>query len=97
MLLVWSDGNMQVFMHLKPSVQSALDGHTLAGMSSVGGDGSDERVKFILLLFQLFHQALDGSFGERLALAALPVAHQAVHDAQAGVVAGRRVRDRHPD
>lgn len=28
--------------HLKPAIQSALDGHTLAGMSPVGGDGGDE-------------------------------------------------------
>ena len=65
-------------------------------MRSVGGDGGDERVQLVLLLLQLLHQALDRPLGEALALAALPVAHQAVHDAQAGVAAGGRVRDGHP-
>ena len=83
--------------YLQPSVQRPLNSHTLAGMSPVGGDGRDEGVELVLLLFQLFHQALDGPFGKRLALPSLPVAHQAVHDAQAGVAAGGGVDDGHPD
>ena len=83
--------------YLQSSVERPLNGHTLAGMGPVGGDGRDERVQFVFFLLQLFHQALDGSLGESLALAALPVTHQAVHDAQAGVVAGRCVGDGHLD
>lgn len=56
-------------------------------MHSVGGDGGDERVQLVLLLLELLHQALDGTLGETLILATLPVAHEAVHDAQAGIVA----------
>lgn len=81
--------------YLQPPVQCPLDGDTLAGMGPVGGDSSDERVQLILLLLQLFHQALDGPLGKGFALTTLPVAHQAVHDAQAGVIAGRRVGDGH--
>lgn len=66
-------------------------------MGPVGGDGRDEGVKLVFFLLQLFHQALDGSLGERLALATLSVTHQAVHDAQTGVVAGGCVGDGHLD
>lgn len=83
--------------HLQTSIKCPLNGHTLAGMSPVGGDGCDEGVKLVFLLFQLFHQALDGPLGKRLALTTLPVTHQAVHDAQAGIVAGRCVGDGHLD
>lgn len=65
-------------------------------MSAVGGDGGDERIQLVFLLLQFLHQTLDGPFGERLALAALPVTHQTVHDAQTGVVTGGRVCDGHP-
>lgn len=54
-------------------------------MDSVGGDGGDERVQLVLLLLQLLHQTLDGPFGEAFVLGALPVAHEAVDDAEAGV------------
>lgn len=77
--------------HLQPPVQRPLDGHTLAGMDAVGGDGSDEGVQLVLLLLQLLHQALDGSFGEAFVFAPLPVTHEAVDDAEAGVVAARWV------
>lgn len=76
---------------LQPSIQRPLDGHTLAGMHAVGCDGGDERVQLVLLLLQLLHQALDGPLGEALVLPALPVAHEAVHDAEAGVIAAGRV------
>lgn len=65
-------------------------------MSSVGGDGGDERIKLVLLLLQFLHQTLNGSFSKRLTFAALPVTHQTVHDAQTGVVTGGRVCDGHP-
>lgn len=83
--------------YLQTPVKRSLNGHALAGMGSVGGDGSDEGVELVFLLLQLFHQALDGAFGKGFALASLPVAHQAVHNAQARVVAGRCVGDRHFD
>lgn len=83
--------------HLQPSIKCPLNGHTLAGMGPVGGDSSDEGVKLVFLLLQLFHQALDGPLGKRLALATLSVTHQAVHNAQAGVVAGGCVGDGHLD
>ena len=84
-------------VYLQPSVQRPLDGDTLAGMDSAGGDGGDERVQFVLLLLQLLHQTLDGPLGEALVLGALPVAHEAVDDAQAGVgaAAGGRAEHRH--
>lgn len=66
-------------------------------MGPVGGDGRDEGVELVFFLLQLFHQALDGSLGERLALAALSVTHQAVHDAQTGVIAGGCVGNGHLD
>lgn len=66
-------------------------------MGPIGGDGCDEGVELVFFLLQLFHQALDGPLGKRLALTALSVTHQAVHDAQAGVIAGRRVGDGHLD
>ena len=82
--------------YLQSSVQRPLDGHTLAGVDAVGGDGSDERVQLVLLLLQLLHQAFDGSLGEALVLTALPVAHQAVDDAEAGVgAAGGWAEHRH--
>ncbi len=81
--------------YLQPSIKRPLNGHTLAGMGSIGGDRRDEGVELVFLLLQLFHQALDGPLGERLALATLSVTHEAVHDAQAGVVAGRCVGDGH--
>lgn len=55
-------------------------------MDAVGGDGCDERVQLILLLLQFLDEALDGPLGEALVLAALSVAHEAVHDAEAGIV-----------
>ncbi len=60
-------------------------------MDTIGGDGSDEWVQLILLLLQLLHQALDGTLGEALILSTLPVAHEAVDDAEAGIIAARRV------
>lgn len=81
--------------YLQPSIKCPLNGHTLAGMGSVGGDSCDEGVKLIFFLLQLFHQALNGPLGKSLTLTTLSVAHQTVHNAQAGVVAGRSVGDRH--
>lgn len=66
-------------------------------MGPISRDSGDERVKLIFFLLQLFHQAFNGPLGKRLALAPLPVTHQAVHDAQASIVAGRRVCDGHLD
>lgn len=83
--------------HLQTSIKCPLNGHTLAGMSPVGSDCCDEGVELVFLLFQLFHQALNGSLGKRLALTSLSVTHQAVHNAQAGIVAGRCVGNGHLD
>lgn len=69
--------------------------NALSGMRSVGGDGRDESVQLIFLLLQLLHKALDRSLREGLALSALSVTHQTVHDAKAGIVARRGVRDGH--
>lgn len=77
--------------HLQPSIQCPLDGDTLAGMDTIGGDGSDERVQLVFLFLQLLHQALDGPLGETLVLSTLPVTHEAVDDTEAGVIAARRV------
>lgn len=73
--------------YLQASIKRPLDGDTLAGVNSVGGDGGDERVQLVLLLLQLLYQALYGTLGKALVLTALSVAHEAVHDAQAGIVA----------
>lgn len=81
--------------HLQAPVQCALDGHTLAGVCSVGGNRGDERVQLILLLLQLLHQTLDRPLGEGLALPTLAVTHEAVDDAQARVVTGGGAGDRH--
>lgn len=86
-----------VTSYLQPSIQRPLNGHTLAGMGSIGGNGRDEGVELVFFLLEFLHQALDGPLCERLALAALPVTHQAVHDAQTGVVARRCVGDGHGD
>ena len=65
-------------------------------MDAVGGDGGDERVQLVLLLLQLLHQTLDRPLGEALVLGSLPVAHQAVDDAEAGVgTAGGGAEHRH--
>lgn len=56
-------------------------------MDTIGGDGSDERVQLVLLLLQLLHQTLDGALSKALVLPALPVAHEAVDDAEAGIIA----------
>lgn len=66
-------------------------------MGSIGGDGSNEGVQLVFFLFQLFHQTFDGPLGKGFALTSLTVAHQAVHNAQAGVVAGGGVGNRHFD
>ncbi len=64
-------------------------------MDSVGSDGGDEGVQLVLLLLQFLDQALDGTLGEALVFAALPVAHEAVHDTEAGVITVGRVHG-HP-
>lgn len=86
--------------HLQTAVEGALNGHALAGMGSVRGNGRDQRVQFVALLLQLLDQRLDGPLGESLALTALPVAHQRMDNAQAGVrrcgsIRGRRRRHLH--
>lgn len=83
--------------HLQPSIKCPLNSHTLAGMGTIGCDSCDEGVKLIFFLLQLFHQALDGSLGKGLALTTLSVTHQAVHNAQACIVAGGCVGDGHLD
>lgn len=83
--------------YLQTPVKCSLNGNTLAGMGSIGGNGSNEGVQLVFFLFQLFHQALDGPLGKGFTLPSLSVAHQAVHNAQAGVIASRCVGDRHFD
>lgn len=58
-------------------------------MRTIRGDGRDERVQLIALLLQLLDQRFDGALRETLAFAALPMAHQRVHDRQAGIGRGR--------
>lgn len=79
--------------YLQTPVKCPLNGNTLAGMGSIGGNGGNEGVELVFLLFQLLHQTLDGPLGKGFTLTSLPVAHQAVHNAQAGVVARRCVGD----
>lgn len=81
--------------HLQPSIKCPLNGHTLAGVGPIGGDSCDEGVKLIFFLLQLLHQALDGPLGKSLALTALSVTHQTVHNAQAGIIACGCVGDGH--
>jgi len=83
--------------HLQSTVEGALDGHTLAGMGSVCGDSRYQGVQFVALLLQLLDQRLNGPLGESFAFAALPMAHERVDDAQAGVrrCGGVRGRRRH--
>jgi len=60
-------------------------------MGSVVGDGSDESVQLLPFLFEFLDQAFDGSLGESLRLAALPVTHQAPDNAHASVGRIRRL------
>lgn len=76
---------------LQPAVQRPLDGDALAGVDTVSGDGGYERIQLILLLFQFLYQTLDGTLGKALILSTLPVAHQAVNDAQTCITATGRV------
>ena len=76
--------------HLEAAIQCARNGDTLGGLGAARGDGRDQRVQLVPLLLELLDEGLDGPLGEGLALPALPVAHEAVHDGQAGVGAGRR-------
>lgn len=97
-VLQWQTNVLDVASpYLQTPVKCSLNGNTLAGMGSIGGNGSNEGVQLIFFLFQLFHQTLDGPFGKGFALTSLSVAHQAVHNAQAGVIASRCVGDRHFD
>lgn len=64
-------------------------------MSSICSDCCDEGIQLILLLLQLLDKALDGSFSKAFALSSLPVAHQAMHNAQAGIITCGSVRDGH--
>lgn len=82
-----------LLLYLQAPIQSSLYGYTLARMSSVGGDCCDEGIKLVLFLLQLLDKTLDGSLGEAFALSSLPVAHQAVHNAQTGIVTCGSVRD----
>lgn len=82
--------------HLQPPVQSPLYGYTLAWVDTVGGDGSNERVQLIFLLLEFLDQALNSTFGKALVFTSLPVAHQAVHNTQTGIIAAGCV-DRHDD
>lgn len=77
--------------HLQSSVQCSLNGDALAWMDTICGDGSDERVQLILLLLQLLHKAFNGSLGKALILSTLPVAHEAMDDAEASIIAAGRV------
>lgn len=85
----------KLLLHLQATVQRSLYCHTLAGMSPVGCDGSYEGIQLVFLLFQLLNQTLNGSLGETLTLASLSVAHEAVHNAQAGVITRGSVCDGH--
>ena len=89
--------NKQQVPHLKPSIECPLDRNTLARVRAIRGDGCDKGVQLILLLLQFLNQALDGSLSKCLAFTSLPMAHQAVHDAQAGIIACRCVGDGHVD
>ena len=75
--------------HLQATIERALYRDALARMCAVRRDGRDERIQLVPLLLQLLHQRLDRALGEAFALASLPVAHQRVDDAQAGVRTGR--------
>ncbi len=66
---------------------------TLARMSSICSDGRYERIQLIFLLLQLLDKTLNRSFSKAFALSSLSVAHQAMHNAQAGIIACRSVRD----
>ncbi len=81
--------------HLQAAVERALDGHALRGVRAVRRDRRDQAVQLVALLLQLLHEALDGALRERLGLAALPVAHQRVHDAEARVGRRRSAGRRH--
>lgn len=56
---------------LQSTVECPLNRHTLAWMGSICGNGSDEWIQFIALLFQLLHQRLDGSLCKSLGFAPL--------------------------
>lgn len=62
-------------------------------MRSIRSDGCDKGIQLIFFLLQLLDKTLNGPFCEALALPSLSVAHEAVHDAQAGVIARGGVCD----
>lgn len=62
-------------------------------MCPVRSDSRDQGIQLIFLLLQLLDETLDGSLGKAFALSSLSVAHQAVHNAQAGIVTRGSVRD----
>ena len=74
--------------YLQSAIQRSLDCYTFCWVCSAGGDGCNKTVQFITLLFQFFHQALDGPLGKGLALATLTMAHQAVNNAEARIRRG---------
>lgn len=55
-------------------------------MSSICSDGCNKGIQLIFLLLELLDEALDSSLSEAFALSSLTVAHEAVHNAQAGII-----------
>lgn len=74
--------------HLETPVQRALNRDALGRVGAIGGDSGDEAVQFVPLFLQLLDQTLDSPLAEGFRLSSLPVAHQRVDDAEAGVGRG---------
>ncbi len=64
-------------------------------MSSIRSDGCDKGIQLIFLLFQLLDKTLNSSLSKAFTLSSLTVAHQAMHNAQAGIITCGSVRDWH--
>lgn len=56
---------------LQTPIKCPLDRDAFAGMRPVCGDGGDQRVQLVPLLFQLLHQRFNGALRETLGLAPL--------------------------
>jgi hypothetical protein len=74
--------------NLEATVESPLYGDALRRVGPVRRDCRDERVQLISLLLQLLHQRLDCPLAKCFRLASLSVAHETVHDGEAGIGRG---------
>ena len=77
-----------IITHLQSSIESPLYRDAFGGVGAVCRNSRDETIQLVPFLLEFLDETLDCALRERLALAALAVTHQTMHDAQARI--GRR-------